>query len=230
MVRGLWTGDIGAGHDAIAPIQKFAGGIPQWVLQANFNTLNQKLLTVPQSMPFLTGLKGDAMPYEDKTSRYISQELQVDDWLKILKFFVTSPTNRAYGYFEFYGGKIAEGPDVPNCFIHRDVLYNLTMDVYWMDINDRDTLENWLTDWKALLEPYWNLGIYQNYPNITAPDYDVNYWGVARFALSAVKRKYDPSNVFRFRQQVPMSYELEEEIDPELQAWIDAPITYDMQT
>ena len=226
MIRGLWTGDLTQGKAAIAPIQGAAGGIPQWIKTASFKTLNKELLSVPQGMPFLPDLKPGVIPFEDKTSRYIAKTLSQAEWISILNYFVTSPTNRAYGYLEFYGGTIAK-PASPNAFVHRDALYNLTMDVYWMDVSERNDLETWLFGWKSLLAPFWNERIYQNYPNITAPDYDVNYWGPARFALSAIKQKYDPHNKFTFRQQVPQSYTAAEaEIDPDLQALIDAPITY----
>ena len=54
------------------------------------------------------------------------------------------------------------------------------------------------------MEPYWDGEIYQNYCELGQQNYEQAYWAWATPSLSQIKGKYDPTNFFRFAQQVPM--------------------------
>lgn len=198
MVRGLWTGTPQAGADAVRAIAALPGCIEQWEGTAPFAVMNRKLLEFPQEMPTLTG-----PVYEDKLSRYVSEMLTREQWVNLFTFFTTGENNLAYGYMEFYGGQITNPVDGPNAFIHRDVAYNLVMDVFWHNDEERALSEKFLEGWKAMVSEFWNGHVYQNYPSVNDPDYARHYWGSVTGHLTRVKAKYDPDNLFTFAQQVP---------------------------
>jgi hypothetical protein len=208
MVRGLYVGTEADGAAAIAPLVALPGAIQQWTKMDTFSNLNVALLNQPYGLPCLDESKG--MPYEDKASRYVSRPVTDDEWMKLLRFFVTSPNEQSYFYMEFYGGAINAAPAYPaagsNAFVHRDSAFNAVLDVFWYDGPTKDAdkaaSEKFLADWIALMAPMWNQEIYQNYPQVNQPNYGNAYWSKAQSGLYAVKSKYDPDRRFKFSQEV----------------------------
>jgi hypothetical protein len=199
MIRGLYVGDPAAGAAAIAPLQAAAGCITQWTLVSSFPDLNDKLLSYPQPMPYIVG---DTGPYFDKSSRYVTRNLSADEWMALLRYWVTSPVNGTYGYLEFYGGAINAYPRDQSAFIHRSSAFNAVMDTLWYDEAGGKIAKAFLDGWNDLIAPAWNGEVYQNYCSLSVPDYMSNYWLDAVFGLWAVKVKYDPGNFFAFAQVI----------------------------
>jgi hypothetical protein len=221
MVRGLYIGPEAQGRALIQPLATLPGCIQQWQQSDSFLKMNDLLLNYPQSMPPLS-----QMPFEDKSSRYVSRDLSPTEWGSLLGYFATSPVNMAYGYLEFYGGAINAADPWTNAFVHRTSAFNLVMDVFWLANADRKTCEDWLFGWNALVEPMWNGEVYQNYCSVVVPDYAQNYWGPTAYpVLQAVKAKYDPRTLFAFRQGIKPS-----SATPAAPAWLlaalAAPIDY----
>jgi FAD/FMN-containing dehydrogenase len=61
----------------------------------------------------------------------------------------------------------------------------------------------WTAEFAEALAPYVN-GAYVNVPNAGMPDWETAYWGEGVDRLRAIKAKYDPYNVFRYEQSVPV--------------------------
>ena len=101
MARGLYIGDPAKGQTLIQPLAGLPGCIFQWAQSASFYKMNDMLLNYPQGMPPI-----DVMPFEDKSSRYVSRDLTVAEWTAMLATYAAAPANSAYGYLEFYGGAI----------------------------------------------------------------------------------------------------------------------------
>lgn len=197
MIRGLWLGEATALPDLLKPLTDLPGRIRQWVLTDRFAVLNDKLLNYPQEMPVL-----EAMPFEDKSTRYISRDLDAGEWTSLLGLFARAPNNMAYGYGEFYGGAIAAVPRLATAFVHRTAVLNMVMDVFWLENADRKTCEEFLRNWNRTLEPLSNGEAYQNYASPYETDFAARYWAEAYPALRVIKTKYDPANAFRFPQQI----------------------------
>ncbi|MCV2879286.1 FAD-binding oxidoreductase [Sedimentimonas flavescens] len=201
MVRGLWVGNP---QDAIAsmkPLAAMPGATVQWTKTGTYMEVLDALLNDPQDQPIVA----HGMPNEDKASRYVAKDLSAAEWIEVLTFFTTkSPNTMSYMYLEVYGGKIASYPLENSAFVHRDVLYDAVLDVFWYMPGDRAAAEAFMHDWIQLMERFWNGGVYQNYPSISVPDYPHNYWKSALPGLKKVRQKYDPGHSFRFAQEVPV--------------------------
>ena len=206
MVRGLYVGNNIDGLNAIAPLQKLPGAVTQWTWRDSFNALNYQLLNTPYSLPCFPD--GTTMPFEDKTSRYVARDLAPSEWRAMLDYYKKTPNPYSYAYLEFYGGAINDYPYEDSAFIHRRAAFDLVLDVFWWNDTQKPPAEAFLEGWMALVEPMSNGHIYQNYPRLNQDDYGCRYWGDAQQALYEVKRKYDPTDAFRFAQCVqPVPHE-----------------------
>ena len=65
-------------------------------------------------------------------------------------------------------------------------------------------MEAWLKGFMALVGPFLNGHVYQNYPDATLADFASAYWGPAYPALQQVKARYDPGNFFHFQQSIAL--------------------------
>ncbi len=201
MVRGLYAGDPADGPGLIAPLKGLPGVVADqgWEQVASFYVLNKMLLNRPQGMP---PMPPGPDPLEDKSSHYVARDLTLAEWTEMLTYMTTSVPNRAFAYMEVYGGAIREAPPLKNAFIHRDVAFNLVMDVFWKSESERGESEAFLAGWNKMVQPYWNGHIYQNYPSTDEPNYATAFWGEAYPVLQRVKAKYDPHDLFTFAQAV----------------------------
>ena len=230
MIRGLYVGDAVSGQAAIAGLRALPGANTQWTMTGTYESLNYELLNKPYSMPFFPA---DAVPCEDKVSRYVARPLAAAEWRSLLEYFKDTPNHYSYAYLECYGGAINAYPPDKSAFVHRDVLFNAVLDVFWLEKLQRVAAEQFIEGWAQLIGPMSNGRIYQNYPRLGEPNYAGAYWGNAQAGLYAVKCKYDPRMVFTFAQQVcalmaPIGGPGPRIILPGfLQAALDRPIAYD---
>ena len=67
----------------------------------------------------------------------------------------------------------------------------------------------WLHAVESLLQPYTNGFKYQGYADLELQNFGLSYYGAANFLrLIAIKKKYDPNNVFHNDQSIPLNYTL----------------------
>ncbi|WP_348260628.1 FAD-binding oxidoreductase [Telmatobacter sp. DSM 110680] len=103
---------------------------------------------------------------------------------------------------EVYGGAVARVPSDATAFEHRDALFNLSFLAISNDPANDSEQRAWAREnWQKAL-PYSTGGAYVNY---MSEGEDVHSaYSDARFQrLAAIKAKYDPTNLFRFNQNIP---------------------------
>lgn len=57
----------------------------------------------------------------------------------------------------------------------QDVCMDLCVAVFWQSPAERLTMENWILGLMALVKPYSNGHVYQNYPDGSRPNYRCAY-------------------------------------------------------
>ena len=63
----------------------------------------------------------------------------------------------------------------------------------------------WQEDFYAAMRPYLSGGAYQNFPDPTLADWPRAYYGANLERLVETKRGWDPDNLFRYAQSIPVA-------------------------
>jgi hypothetical protein len=101
------------------------------------------------------------------------------------------------------GGAISRIPDDAMAFTGRDSPFWLGVEADWDDAADDDELIEWGRTTMAALEPFTAAGHYVNDVIETGRDVVRGVYGDAKYErLVALKRAFDPENVFRLNQNI----------------------------
>jgi len=126
----------------------------------------------------------------------------------IVAEFADAPTRQSQVLFEGVGGVMSEVARDAMAFDHRDARFNLLVVAAWHDrAEDHRNIEWARRVWQAM-QPFSSGGLYANYMEEGGE-------GAARIRqafgpgkyerLVAIKRKYDPDNLFRMNQNIAPS-------------------------
>ena len=97
-------------------------------------------------------------------------------------------------------------PDDATAFNHRKSPFNILIATSWPDRAEKEKHIRWTRDLWAALQPHSSGGVYVNYLGQEAdegPDRVRAAYGEQKFErLLALKREYDPQNMFRMNQNI----------------------------
>ena len=106
------------------------------------------------------------------------------------------------GGFQAYGGAIGDVSNEDSAFSHRDALVEFFGGQTWDDAAEDQERMASARAFGAVLEPFAS-GVYVNAPSETGEEVVRRAYGDAKLArLAALKRRYDPDNVFHLNQNI----------------------------
>lgn len=189
-----WLGDQGAGPAAIAPL--FDRSAPD-------ATLDRVL-----SFTELQALGDHSEPHGNRyfTKSCYLGELPDGPIEQMLLSTQEIGSPRSCVDFEYLGGAIGGVPDEDSAFPRRDAPYIYTASAQWIDPDEDEEHVAWSRRSVARLSGWQFGGAYSNYVQDDLPGSAANLFGERRYErLAAVKRQFDPDNLFRHNQNVPPS-------------------------
>jgi len=111
-----------------------------------------------------------------------------------------------YVICDAYGGAIAAPAADATAFAHRKgTLFCLQYGSDWTDPTDAPPRLADMQELYAAMRPYVSGAAYVNYCDLDLPDYQTAYWGGNFPRLKQIKATFDPDNVFRHAQSIPVS-------------------------
>jgi FAD/FMN-containing dehydrogenase len=152
----------------------------------------------------------DSPDYSHERSRYVRQPMSADGARTILDFLRRWPGTHADTNWKTFlaGDAVAAVPPSATAFVHRDAVMISSVELDWTADDTVGTVadnEAWLADFHAAMEPFTSDECYQNFIDEAQNDYLRAYYGANLERLVAVKRRYDPRNVFTYAQGIPLA-------------------------
>ncbi|MDP9244190.1 MAG: FAD-binding oxidoreductase [Chloroflexota bacterium] len=101
------------------------------------------------------------------------------------------------------GGAISRVPDDAMAFTGRDARFEMSADAEWDDPALDEKGRDWVRQAMAIVEPDAVMGRYVNEISESGPEESLAIYGAAKVArLAALKREWDPYNVFRLNHNI----------------------------
>jgi FAD/FMN-containing dehydrogenase len=100
-----------------------------------------------------------------------------------------------------YGGAINRVAADATAFVHRDMMFGIQELAYFGSGGQSEAL-SWLQSTHAALAPYTTGAGYQNYIDPALANWKQAYYGANYSRLVEIKRRYDPDDLFTFKQAI----------------------------
>jgi hypothetical protein len=107
---------------------------------------------------------------------------------------------------EYIGGAVSRISDDATAFNHRRSPYNLLIVGIWPNPADNEANIRWVRQFFDAAQPFSSGGVYVNYLGQTADEGAERIkeaYGITKYErLLTLKKKYDPTNLFRLNQNI----------------------------
>jgi len=151
-----------------------------------------------------------APEYSHERSRYIYRPLPAEAIAAILDYLRRWPGTHDSAEWKVFlaGGVVASVAPEATAFVHRKVLMLSVIDLVWTPEDHAAVVadnEAWLDAFHAAMRPFTSDESFQNFVDGAETDYLRAYYGTNLERLVEIKRRYDPGNLFRFPQSIPLT-------------------------
>ena len=190
LMQGMYVGSAADGKQALSSLLKLGSADLNVDKSGPYGAMDAWL----ENNPYIIPNPPDGSK-EAKRAGYVTKPLALSDWQAVVAYAQTAPNPNDTAIIEPYGGAINAFPKYGSAFIHREASMDFFVDVFWVQDSDMAREIAWLEGFMALMKPFLNGHVYQNYPHRGFADF-------RRARLTLVKAKYDPSNFFHFEQSI----------------------------
>ena len=100
------------------------------------------------------------------------------------------------------GGAISRVSRDATAYPHRDLAYNFLISTQWTDPADSEKNLRWTREFWEAMQPFVAKAMYVNYTSDEGDEVVRTSYTHAHVRLVALKKKYDPTNLFRLNQNI----------------------------
>jgi FAD/FMN-containing dehydrogenase len=191
IVVGMWTGDQSEGPARwqpfldVAPVAgSMVGPMPYPALNSAFDGMYPKGLLAYWKAAFLSDLNDGAIRAHFEFGRRV-------------------PSVQTAVHIYPIDGAVQRVGVTDTAFPNRNAKFSPVIACHWQDPSDTEANVAWVREFAAALQPYSETAGYINFMDAddlpkVAQNYGPNYQ-----ALTQIKAKYDPQNLFRVNQNIP---------------------------
>lgn len=158
-----------------------------------------------QTIPFIEAVlkfDGGLGPHKFKnTGAFVYDGLPDEAINTLLCFMETSPNKDNSVQFQSLGGAVRQIPSVGTAYFHRDANYIMQYITRWNADNEKEPNIHWVESLRRAMLKYVN-GTYVNWPDVCIKDWANAYYGTNYQELMQIKCKYDPEDIFHFKQSI----------------------------
>ena len=188
----VYAGDIGDGERAVAPFRALAAPIADLL----------KPMPYPQIYEVLGPDDPDYRPTAAARTMFVDS---IDRGVAetIVERLTASDAPMRVAQLRVLGGAMARVAADATAFAHRQSRIMVNLAAFWEGPDDRPVREAWVTEFMTTLQQA-DMGAYVGFlGDEGAERVRQAYPGATWDRLAAIKRRYDPDNVFRLNQNIP---------------------------
>lgn len=120
-------------------------------------------------------------------------------------FLTNLPVKKIAAIFDSYGGAIRQKSDSDTAFAHREkTISSIQYYMEWDDPKETNSRTALMRSFYDSIRADMSGGAYVNYCDLDLPNYAEAYWVGNLDRLISIKNAYDPKNVFKHAQSVPL--------------------------
>jgi FAD/FMN-containing dehydrogenase len=120
----------------------------------------------------------------------------------LLDIYPAAPSPRSLFVFQQVGGAIARAPAEQSAYANRDAAYDAFPVSIWTDHAEDEANIAWASAAYEAMRPFGTNGVYVNNLGDEGEERVRSAYGANYQRLAALKRKFDPTNLFRANQNV----------------------------
>jgi FAD/FMN-containing dehydrogenase len=120
----------------------------------------------------------------------------------LIERFPSVPSPRSFFVFQHVGGAISRVPAAATAYANRAAVYDSFPVSIWSDPAGDEANIAWAREMYAALRPFGMGGVYVNNLGEEGEERVKAAYGENYDRLVALKRKYDPGNLFRLNQNI----------------------------
>ena len=187
---GCYTGDLEQGEAVLKPLREFGSPVADLIGPIPYTQM--------QTLLDAAAPHGNRYYWKSNFMEDLSDE-SID---VIISYAAAMPSPFSFVLLEYYGGASSREPEGGTAFPHRLSQFDLVISSNWLDSQEDEKHKSWTRNFWEAIQPYSSHKVYVNVLGVEGEERIKEAYGKNYSRLVALKRKYDPNNLFRLNQNI----------------------------
>ena len=189
-ISAFHSGDVAAAERELDEFMRFGSPVARSIVEMSYLDL-QRIADEASAWGHRVYVKGG-----------FTDELPGEALERMVEHLLRAGPEDVFGLWA-QGGAIARVPEGATAFTGREARFQMSVETQWDDPTADSTRIGWAREAYAIVEPHSRTGRYVNDVGDSGPDLGRWVYGDEKYdRLVAVKRAWDPHNVFRLNQNI----------------------------